>query len=56
VKSISCNDVVAGCSIRITSTDVAGVLGQLVGHVSRDHGMSDIPVQLIHKARAILGC
>jgi predicted small metal-binding protein len=50
VKTLTCGDVIAGCRTRISAPDISGVLGQLVGHVSREHG-ADISVALLQKAR-----
>jgi predicted small metal-binding protein len=52
MNTLICGDVIGGCSTRLIASDISGVLGQLIGHVSREHGITDIPVALIHKARA----
>ena len=53
MKSFRCGDVVPGCTRAFTGME-NDILAQVADHARRDHGLPDIPVELIEQVRAHL--
>jgi predicted small metal-binding protein len=47
VKKFSCGDVVPGCARTFTARDSDGIVTQVAGHARHDHGLSDVPAELV---------
>lgn len=52
MKSFACGDVVPGCDARwVCSTD-EDILAEVARHASADHGLVEIPSELVDQVRA----
>jgi predicted small metal-binding protein len=51
MKTFACGDVVPGCSARFSAADEEGVLAQVAGHAATDHGIHDVPPELVQAVR-----
>lgn len=51
-KRFSCGDVVPGCSRTFTGADDAEILGLVAGHAAADHGLTEVPPQVVAAVRA----
>jgi len=51
MKTFACGDVVPGCSARFSAADEEGVLTQVAGHAATDHGIHDVPPELVQAVR-----
>jgi predicted small metal-binding protein len=51
MKRFACGDVVPGCHARFTAPDENGILAAVAAHAARDHGLSDVPAELVAKVR-----
>ncbi|WP_432512478.1 DUF1059 domain-containing protein [Kineococcus sp. SYSU DK001] len=47
MKTFTCGDVVAGCREVFTAADSDGILAQVSGHARYDHGLPDVPADLV---------
>jgi len=47
MKQFSCGDVVPGCSRTFTAGDTDAILAQVAGHARHDHGLADVPAELV---------
>ncbi|MGX5653609.1 DUF1059 domain-containing protein [Geodermatophilus nigrescens] len=52
MKVFACGDVVPGCGRSFTAPDEAGILAQVADHAAADHGLTDIPAELVEQVRA----
>ncbi len=51
MKRFSCGDVVPGCKVVFHSTTEEGILSQVGTHATLDHGMKEIPAELVNTVR-----
>jgi predicted small metal-binding protein len=51
MKTFACGDVIPGCGARFNAPDEAGIFAQVAGHAAADHGVSDIPPELVQAVR-----
>lgn len=52
LKSFTCGDVVPGCTSSFTGTDDDDILAQVGVHAARDHGLVEVPAQVVDAVRA----
>jgi len=52
MKEFACGDVVPGCGQVFRAPDEAGILGQVAGHAKDDHGMADVPDDVVAAVKA----
>jgi predicted small metal-binding protein len=52
MKSFSCGLVVPNCTAKFTGETEEDVLAQVADHARRDHGMSDVPTELVDQVRS----
>jgi predicted small metal-binding protein len=50
MKSFRCGDVVPGCTRSFTGSD-ADILSQVAAHARADHGLTEIPDELVVQVR-----
>jgi predicted small metal-binding protein len=53
MKNFRCGDVVPGCTRAFFGTD-DDILAQVAGHAHADHGLTDIPAELVAQVRAAM--
>ena len=53
MKSFRCGDVVPGCTRAFTGTEDE-ILAQVADHARRDHGLPEVPVELVTQVRAAM--
>lgn len=51
-KKFACGDVVNGCDWSATANDEAELFKKIAEHAKHDHGMSEIPDEIISKVRS----
>ena len=54
MKAFACGDVVRGCTSRFTGPDDDSVLGQVAVHAVADHGLANVPAELVAQVRAAI--
>lgn len=52
MKEFACGDVVPGCGHVIRADDEDGIFAQVGGHARDEHGLTDIPDDLVAQVRA----
>lgn len=52
MKSFSCGAVVPGCTARFTGETEEEILGKVAEHARRDHGMAEVPDEVVEEVRA----
>jgi predicted small metal-binding protein len=52
MKEFSCGSVVPACTARFTGPTEADILTQVAAHASADHGMADVPDEVVAQVRA----
>jgi predicted small metal-binding protein len=52
MKTFSCGSVVPGCTAHFTASTDEGILEQVAHHAREDHGLTDIPAELVSRVRA----
>lgn len=52
MKSFSCGSVVPGCTATFTADDEQGILAQVAEHAHNDHGLTEVPAELVEQVRA----
>jgi predicted small metal-binding protein len=52
MKEFACGDVVPGCGQVFRADDEAGIMGQVAAHARDDHGMADVPDDVVAQVRA----
>lgn len=53
MKSFRCGDVVPGCTRSFTGSE-ADILSQVGAHARADHGLTEIPAELVGQVRAAM--
>lgn len=51
MKQFACGDVVPGCEARWVCSSEDEVLAQVAEHARIDHGLTDIPAELVTQVR-----
>lgn len=52
MKSFSCGAVVPGCTHSFRADTDEGILNQVAHHARRDHGLTEIPDELVAAVRS----
>jgi predicted small metal-binding protein len=52
MKSFSCGAVVPSCTARFNGESDEEILSKVADHARRDHGMTDVPAELVEQVRA----
>jgi predicted small metal-binding protein len=52
MKSFACGSVVPGCTATFTAETEEGLFGQIAEHARVDHGMHEVPAELVEQVRA----
>ncbi len=52
MKQFCCGDVVPGCSSVWTDEDEQSILQAVAAHAHADHGLTEIPPELVHTVRS----
>ena len=47
MKTFACGDVVPGCTATFSAADESGILGQVAGHATADHGLTQVGPELV---------
>jgi predicted small metal-binding protein len=51
MKQFACGDVVPGCTARFTAATDDGILELVAAHAHDDHGLADVPEELVVAVR-----
>ncbi len=51
MKSFACGDVVPGCAATFLGPDVDTILGLVATHAGHDHGLAEVPPELVTQVR-----
>jgi len=51
-KMIRCADLMPGCNAVVEGKDVAGVMEKAAEHAKKDHGLTNIPSEMLPKVQA----
>lgn len=54
MKQFFCGDVVPGCTARFEAPTEDEILMQVAEHAKNGHGMSEVPLELVEKVRALI--
>lgn len=54
MKTFACGAVVPGCTASFAAETVEGVLAQVTRHAREDHGLPEVPDELLRRVMAIL--
>ena len=52
MKTFSCGTVVPGCTATFSADSEAGILEQVARHARADHGLTEVPDELVAQVRA----
>jgi predicted small metal-binding protein len=52
MKTFACGAVVAGCTATFAAETEEGILEQVAQHAREDHGMTEIPEDVMRQVRA----
>lgn len=52
MKQFACGAVVPGCVATFKAPDEDGILSQVAAHAHADHGLTEIPAELVAQVRA----
>jgi predicted small metal-binding protein len=52
MKNFSCGSVVPGCTATFSAPTEDGILAQVAQHAREDHGLADVPAELVAQVRA----
>jgi predicted small metal-binding protein len=52
MKQFSCGAVVPGCTATFTAETEDELLGQVATHAREDHGMEEVPAEVVDAVRA----
>ena len=50
-KTFACGDVIPFCQARFTAPDGEAILAQVADHAIGDHGLRQVPAELVHAVR-----
>ncbi|MBI1353396.1 MAG: DUF1059 domain-containing protein [Acidobacteria bacterium] len=54
MKQFSCGDVVPGCKAVFRADSEGKILEAVAAHARDDHGMTDIPAELVERVRSLI--
>ena len=54
MKTFACGVVVPGCTATFTAETEEGILEQVARHAREDHGLAEVPEELVRQVRANL--
>jgi len=54
VKTFTCGAVVAGCTASFSAETEEGILEQVAQHARDEHGMTEVPEEVVHQVLANL--
>jgi predicted small metal-binding protein len=54
MKTFACGAVVPGCTATFTAETEEGILEQVARHAREDHGLAEVPEELVRQVRANL--
>jgi len=54
MKTFACGAVVPGCTATFTAETEEGILEQVARHAREDHGLAEVPEELVRQVRATL--
>ena len=54
MKTFACGAVVPGCTATFTAETEEGILEQVARHAREDHGLDEVPEELVHQVLANL--
>ena len=54
MKTFACGAVVPGCTATFTAETEEGILEQVARHAREDHGLREVPEELVRQVRANL--
>ena len=52
MKRFACGDVVPGCDATFVCSDDDEVLAEVARHAARDHGLTEVPAELVEQVRS----
>jgi predicted small metal-binding protein len=52
MKHFACGSVVPGCTATFQAVDEDGILRQVAAHAERDHGIVEVPAELVEQVRS----
>ncbi len=52
MKEFSCGAVVPGCDMRFEGDTEGAILEQVAAHAAKDHGMTEVPPEVVEQVRA----
>jgi predicted small metal-binding protein len=52
MKEFSCGAVVPGCDMKFEGDTEGSILEQVAAHAAKDHGMSEVPPEVVEQVRA----
>ena len=52
MKEFACGDVVPGCGQVFRAPDESGILGQVAAHAAADHGLTEVPDDVLAGVKA----
>ena len=50
-KTFACGDVIPFCRARFTAADGEAILAQVADHARCEHGLRQVPAELVHAVR-----
>lgn len=51
MKRFACGSVVPGCTAEFEGDDEDAILRQVAEHAERDHGMAEVPAEVVEQVR-----
>lgn len=54
MKEFYCGAVVPNCSKRFVAKNEQEILSQVAEHARKDHGMKDVPEEVVSKVRSLI--
>lgn len=54
MKTFACGAVVPGCTATFTAETEEGILEQVARHAREEHGLAEVPEELVRQVRANL--
>ncbi len=54
MKEFFCGDIVQGCTAKFEAPDENGILQAVAAHAAKDHGIIEVPAELVDQVRALI--
>lgn len=54
MKQFACGDLVPGCTAVMRGETETEVLMQVASHAKKDHGMQQVPMELVEKVQSLI--